>query len=174
MNTPPAERLAEREDLTTPSTLTAGYIVSDFGADLDAIEPFTTELTELMETMKKDLETEARILEGTDVPEYKQNELSGEMLSDEEWRTVLLNGSSKTVRILGSIPGSSSLSCIARHSSPVSPPLDSAPCSCLSSTPSWPGISGGCGCATAAMSESSECTVPMISELTPGMPSEEK
>jgi hypothetical protein len=174
MNTPPAERLAEREDLTTPSTLTAGYILSDFGTDLDAIEPFTAELTELMETMKKDLETEARILEGTDVPEYKQNELSGEMLSDEEWRTVLLNGSSKTVRILGSIPGSSTLSCIARHSSPVSPPLDCAPCSCPSSIPSWQGISGGCGCATAAMSESSECTVPMISELTLGTPSEEK
>jgi hypothetical protein len=177
MDAPTAGRLAEREDLTTPSTLTAGYIMSDFGADLDAIEPFTAELTELMDKMKEDLETEARILEGTDVPEYdptEQNERSPEKLSDEEWRILLLNGSSKTVRTLVSIPGLNTLSSSARPNSPVSPPLDCARSSCLSSTPSWRGISDGCGCATAAMNESSECTVPMISEPMPGTPSEEK
>jgi hypothetical protein len=165
----------EREDLTTPSKLTAGYILSDFGTDLDAIEPFTTELTDIVDKMKEELANEKRILEGTDVPEYQpQNELSEEKLSEEEWRDFLLNGSSRTVRLLTSTPGLNNSSCSARHNSPVSDILGSARCSCPSSTPSWQATSGDCGCATDAMNESSECTVPMTSEPTPGTPSEAK
>ena len=162
---------------TAPVTCDAGYILSDFGTDLDAIEPFTAELTEMVDKMKEELANEARILEGVDAPEYKpegQNELSEEKLSEEEWRTFLLNGSSRTVRTLTSIPGSSSSSCSVRHNSPV---LGTADCDgkfCERSIPSSWVMSDGCGCATAAMNESSECTVPTISEPTPGTPNEEK
>ena len=148
--------------------------MSDFGTDLDAIEPFTSELTDIVDAMKEELANEARILEGTDAPEYKQNELSSEKLSEEEWRTFLLSGSSTTVRILTSRPGLSNSYYSARPNSPASPTLGYAKCSCPSSTPSWQGTSEDCGCATAAMNESSECMVPMTSEAMPGTPSEAK
>ena len=70
------ERYMERDDLETPTKLTAGYVLSDFGTDLDKIEPFTTELTDIVDKMKEELASETRILEGTEVPEYKENELS--------------------------------------------------------------------------------------------------
>jgi hypothetical protein len=171
------ERLAnytkERDDLETPTKLTAGYILSDFGTDLDAIEPFTCELTDIVDKMKEELANEARILEGTDIPEY-QNELSEEKISEEEWRTFLLNGSSRTVHTLTSIPGSSSLSSSARPNSPASPTLGCGGKSCERSTGSSWVMSDACGCATDAMNECSECTVPMISEPMPGTPSEAK
>jgi hypothetical protein len=66
-------------DLMTPSTLTAAYLCPNAGADLDAIEPFTAELTGIVDTMKEQLAEETRILEGIDAPEYtplSQNELS--------------------------------------------------------------------------------------------------
>lgn len=164
----------ERDDLTTPSKLTAGYILSNFGTDLDAIEPFTSELTDIVDKMKEELANEKRILEGTEVPEYNQNELSEEKLSEEEWRTLLHNGSSRTVRLLTSIPALNSSSCSVRHNSPVLDIVDFEDCSCPSSSPSWRAISDGYGCVTDAMNESSECTVPTISEPTPGTPSEVK
>jgi hypothetical protein len=164
----------EREDLTTPSTLTAGYILSDFGTDLEAIEPFTSELTSIVDTMKEELANESRILEGTDVPEYTQNELSEGKISEEEWRTFLRNGSSRTVRLLTSTPVLNSSSSSARPNSPGLDTLDCVGTFCERSTPSCWVTSDGCGCATAAMNESSECTVPTISEPTPGTPSEAK
>ena len=165
----------EREDLTTPSRLTAGYILSNFGTDLDAIEPFTTELTGIVDKMKEELANETRILEGTDVPEYQpQNELSEEKISEEEWRSILHNGSSRTVRLLTSTPVSSTLSSSARPNSPMLDIVDFDANSYKSSTPSWRVISGDCGCEIDAMNECSECTVPMISEPTPGTPSEAK
>jgi hypothetical protein len=64
----------DRDDLKTPSKLTAGYVLSDFGTDLDAIEPFTAELAGIVEEMKAKLVTETRLLEGTHLPEYGQGE----------------------------------------------------------------------------------------------------
>jgi len=182
----------EREDLTTPSKLTAGYILSNFGTDLDAIEPFTTELTGIVDKMKEELANEGRILEGTDVPEYGegdwaplqvpemtskvalQNELSRSESKEDQWKSSSLFGLSITAHTPTSIPGLSTSSCSARHNSPVSDILGSARCSCPLQTPSWQGTWGDCGCATDAMNESSECTVPTISEPTPGTPSEAK
>jgi hypothetical protein len=171
------EYLANREDLTTPSTLTAGYILSNFGTDLDAIDPFTEELTGIVDKMKEELANEKRILEGTEVPEYQQlpqNELSPSEVKEDQWRNFSPFGFSRTDRIRISTPDSNSLSSSVRHNSPVSDILGSARCSCPLQTPSWQGTSVDCGCVTDAMNESSECTVPMISELTPGTPSEVK
>jgi len=173
METPTVDA-RDPELYTAHVNLDVAYTCSGFGTNLDEIDPFTSELTGIVDQMKEEMATEARILEGTDVPEYKQNELSEEKISEEEWMDLLRNGSSRTVRTLTSIPGSSTSYSSARHNSPVSPTLAYARCSCPSSTPSWQGTSEDCGCETAAMNESSECTVPMISEPTPGTPSEAK
>ena len=49
------ELVMERDDLETPTKLTAGYVLSDFGTELDEIEPFTTGLTETVNIMKEKL-----------------------------------------------------------------------------------------------------------------------
>jgi hypothetical protein len=171
------ERLAtyakERDNLDTPSTLTAGYVLSNMGTDLDAIEPFTSELTGIVDKMKEELANEVRILEGTDVPEY-QNELSEGETKEGQWTTDLPSGFSTIVLTPISIRGSSSLSSSVRPNSPVSPTLGCAGRFCERSIPSSWVISGDCGCGTDATNESSECTVPTISEPTPGTPSEVK
>jgi hypothetical protein len=164
----------ERDDLTIPSKLTAGYILSNFGTDLDAIEPFTSELTEIVDKMKEELANEKRILEGTDVPEYGQNELSPTEVKEDQWRNFSPFGFSRTGPIRISTPDLNNSSCSARPNSPVLDIVDFADCSCPSSSPSWRAISDGYGRVIDAMNESSECTVPMISEPTPGTPSEEK
>jgi len=169
-----ARYVETRDDLETPTTLTAGYVLSNFGTELDAIEPFTTELTAIVDKMKEELANEVRILEGTEVPEYKQNELSEEKLSEEEWRSFLPNGCSRTDHTRTSTPGLSNSFSSVRHNSPVSGILGSAGPSFPSLTPSCPQIWVDCGCVIDATNESSECTVPTINELTLGTPSEEK
>ena len=171
------ERLAtyakERDNLETPSTLTAGYVLSNMGTDLDAIEPFTVELTGIVDKMKDELANEIRILEGTDVPEY-QNELSEGETKEGQWTTDLPSGFSTIVLTPISTRGSSNLPCSVRYNSPVSPTLGCAGKFCERSIPSSWETSDGCGCVIDAMNESSECTVPMISEPMPGTPSEAK
>lgn len=169
-----AKYLESRDDLMTPSKLNAAYTISDLGTDLEAIEPFTAELTGIVDTMKERLASETRILEGTEVPVYVQNELSGSETKEGQWTTDLQNGFSTTVLIPTSTPASSSSSCSARPNSPVSGTPACEGKFCERSTPSSWVMSGACGCATAATNESSVCTVPMTSAPTPGTPSEEK
>lgn len=172
-----AALLAERDALDIPHSCHAGYILSNFGTELDAIEPFTTELTSIVDIMKEELANEARILEGTDIPDYvplAQNEHSEEKSDEEQWKTVLPNGSLRTVRILGSIPDSNTLSCFARPNSPALDIADSDGKSYERQIPSSWGILGGYGVVTDVMNESSECTVPTINEPMPGTPNEEK
>lgn len=166
-----------RKDLTTPHNCRAGYILSNFGTDLDAIEPFTTELTGIVDKMKEEMANEVRILEGTDVPEYKadeQNELSDDEAKIDQWRSVLPNGSWTTGLTHTSTHESSNSCCFVRHNSPVSPTLSYGPTCSHSWTPSWAPTWADCGRETDATNECSECTVPMISELTLGTPNEEK
>jgi len=164
----------ERDDLETPTKLTAGYVLSNFGTDLDAIEPFTTELTGIVDKMKEELANETRILEGTDVPEYNQNELSDGETKVDQWKSVLPNGSWTTGLTHTSTPESNSLYYSVRHNSPVSPTLTYGATCSHSSTTLWGPTWADCGRGIDAMNESSECTVPMISELTLGTPNEEK
>jgi hypothetical protein len=167
----------ERDNLEIPHNCHAAYTLSNVGTDLNAIEPFTAELTAIVDKMKEELANEQRILDGTEVPEYTQlpqNEHSEEKISEEEWRTFLHNGSLRTVRTLTSIHDSSTSSCSVRHNSPVLDILGSASCSCPLQTPSCPPIWVDCGCVIDATNESSECTVPMISEPMHGTPSEAK
>jgi hypothetical protein len=167
------EKLKERDDLATPSTLTAGYVLSNFGTDLDAIEPFTTELTGIVDKMKDELANELRILEGTDVPEY-QNELSDDETKVDQWRSILPNGSWITDLTHTLTPELSSSSSSVRPNSPVSPTLNYGAMCSHSLSPSWGPTWVDCGPVTDATNESSECTVPTISEPTLGTPNEEK
>lgn len=48
----------------------------DMGALIEDIDGHMAELHDLVEEMKTSLLTEMRVLEGTKVPEYKENELS--------------------------------------------------------------------------------------------------
>jgi len=170
-------RQRESDDLMTPSTLTAAYLCPNAGADLDAIEPFTAELTGIVDTMKEQLAEETRILEGIDAPEYTplpQNELSQSETKEDQWTTDLRNGFSTIVLTPICRPDSSSLSSSVRPNSPVSDIPDFGGRSCVPQTGCCVASLDGYGCATGATNESSECTVPMISEPMPGTLSEAK
>jgi hypothetical protein len=167
----------ERDDLMTPSKLTAAYICSNAGTDLDAIEPFTSELTGIVETMKENLVTETRILEGTEVPVYKpftENELSEGETKEDQWTNVSPNGYLTTDRIPTSEPGSNISSSFAELFNQDCPIQRLRRKSQPQQTVFFEGTWGGDGCETDATNECSECTVPTINEPTPGTPSEVK
>ena len=170
------ERIKARqmEDLTVLHTCDAAYIYHPVGASLDEIEPFTSELTQVVDTMKEELANERRILEGTDVPEYNQNEITIVKLTEEQWKNALQNGSSTTDPTHTSTLASGSMFDTAEHSNPDSPSvilpeslekLFKGLCSARSDD---------CGTETDAMNECSECTVPMTNEPMDGTPSEAK
>jgi hypothetical protein len=169
------ERLMRREeDLMTPHVCNAAYIYHPAGADLDEIEPFTNELTEVVDKMKEELLNEKRLLEGTDVPEYKENELSQSKPTEEEWKNDSLNGCSTTDPTLSSTVESNSLSSFVRLLNLPRITVDLNERYEAQSTDSCSGKLDDSGSETDAMNECSECTVPMISELMLGMPNEEK
>lgn len=151
------------------------------GTPLDDIEPFTQELTGIVETMQEKLSSETKILEGTmPMPDYDvvrdalQNELSIPKLTEEQWRTSLGNGSLTTDPVLISMFGSSSSSSTAE---PSNPPLDTPVCGNWCSklpTDCCKAKSDDCGCATDASNECCACMVQTINVPTVGMPSEEK
>jgi hypothetical protein len=170
------ERIKARqtEDLTVAHTCDAAYIYHPVGASLDEIEPFTMELTQVVDTMKEELANEKRILEGTDVPEYKENELTIVKITEEQWKNALQSGSLTTDPIHTSTPVSDSLFGSAE---PLN--LDSLDAALPDSSEilfrrsCW-ARSEDCGTETDAMNECSECTVPTTSEPTDGTPSEAK
>ena len=158
----------------TPHTCTAAYIYHPAGAALDEIESFTNELTEVVDKMKEELLNEKRVLEGTDVPEYDENGLSQSKVTEEQWKTVSLNGCSITDLTPISIIESNNSACFAELFNRNCPIAQFDELSTLSSTNSCSGMLDDCGIEIDATNEFSECTVPMISELTLGMPNEEK
>ncbi len=163
-------RLLERkiEDLTVPHQCDAAYIYYPAGADLEQIESFTTELTDIVDKMKEEMVKETRILEGTDVPVYQENELSISKPVEEQWKNDLPSGSLITGLTLISTPDSSSSSCIAEDSSPGFPIPPLRRQSTTSPISSCSEKLDGCGIEIDATNESAECTVPMTSELMLG------
>lgn len=169
----------ETEDLTTPHNCDAAYIYYPVGAELEQIDSFTTELTDIVDKMKEELVKETRILEGTDVPVYKENELSNSNPVEEQWKSDLPNGCLITDLIPTSTLVSNNLSSIAEEldwkyaeQDKQWDILHSKDMSTSSSTNSCSGKLDDSGSETDVMNESSECTVPMTSELTLGMPNE--
>lgn len=172
-----AKLVETRMNLETPHNCNAAYIVSNFGTELDAIEPFTTELTEIVDKMKEDLANETRILEGTEVPVYvppRQNELSFSEHKEDQWKSVLPSGFSTIDRTDISEPDSSTSFSSARPSSPslVTPTFANMctklPNDCCKETLDSDGKE------IDAMNECSECTVPTTSEPMHGTQSELK
>jgi hypothetical protein len=151
------------------------------GTPLDEIEPFTQELTGIVETMQEKLSSETKILEGTmPTPDYDlvrdalQNELSIPKLTEEQWTMHLRNGYLTTDLTPTSTPASSSSSSTAEPSNPPSgTPVSGHWCKDVP-TGSCNPRSGGCGCETDASNECCDCMVQTINVPTVGMPSEEK
>lgn len=85
------EDFIQSRDIETPHNCTAGYIVSNMGADIEEERRFQNELHEIVDKMKEDLVNETKILEGTDIPVY-QNELSSSESKEEQWKTDLPSG----------------------------------------------------------------------------------
>ena len=170
------ERIKARqtEDLTVAHNCDAAYIYHPMGASLDEIEPFTTELTDVVDKMKEELANEKRILEGTDVPEYKENELTIVKITEEQWRNALQSGSLTTDPIHTSTPVSGNLSDSAEHLN-----LDSLGDILHDSYATLFRRScserlDDCGTEIDATNECCECTVPTTSAPMDGTPSEEK
>ena len=169
-------RLQERknEDLTIPHKCDAAYIYYPVGADLEQIETFTTELTDIVDKMKEELVKETRILEGTDAPVYQENELSQPKLTEEQWKSDSQTGSLITDLTPTSTQDSSNSSCIAElfnQGCPIvrlrRPSTDLPNNSCSAKL-------DDCGIEIDATNECSECTVPMTSELMLGTLNEVK
>jgi hypothetical protein len=170
------ERIKARqtEDLTLPHNCDAAYIYYPAGASLDEIEPFTTELTDVVDKMKEELANEKRILEGTDVPEYKENELTIVKITEEQWRNDLQNGCLTTDPIHTSTPVSDSLFGFAEPSNLDSPGTILRESFAILFRDSCSERLDVCGTEIDATNESSECMVPTISEPMDGTPSEAK
>ena len=163
----------EAEDLTIPHECMAMYLCPHGGADLDEIEPFTVELTDIVDKMKEDMVNETRILEGTAVPEYSaENGLSSSETKEDQWTTNLPSGFLPIDRIHTSTPESNSLPAALNQ------PINNTPepgerFTALSNAFSKV-MSDDSGCATDVTNESSDCMVPMISEAMLGTPSDPK
>lgn len=169
------QRLAEREeDLMAPHTCNAAYIYHPMGAEIDEIEPFTNDLIAVVDKMKEKLMLEKRILEGTDVPEYKENELSPTKLTEEQWKNASQSGSLITDPIHISTHGSNS-------SSPFAELLNLQQVTAALSAKygaqqlgSCQGMLDDCGCETGAMNECCDCMEQTINVPTDGMQNEVK
>lgn len=160
---------------------------------LDAIEPFTEELTEIVLEMQAALPSESKLLEGADILEREdivipppedpkavlqaltgKNELSNAESYSSQWMPVLLSGSSRTDPTLISTLESNSSACIAELFVRTCPTLRSNAASSPMSICSFEETSGACGCATGVTNESCACMEQTISVPTVGMLSEEK
>ncbi len=168
----------DREDITTPHKCDAAYIWYGTGVDLADIEPFTAELTTIVDTMKEELANEIRILEGTAEPEYNpsfsENELSNEEQIEPQWRSVSLNGYWTTGLTPTSTNEFVNSSSTANICNPNCPTLVSNDRLCPSYSNCCSGSLEDCGNAIDASNESCVCTVPTISEQTLGTQNEEK
>ena len=174
-------------DMSIPSRQpNIAYMECSFGVDIETEQVFQQELHGIVDVMKVKLVDEKKILEGTEVPMYgkdlwkmphierKENEHFETKPTEQQWKNDSQNGCLKTGLTPISTSDSSSSSVIAElfnQSCPIAPlrirsthsPTDS--CSENSATS---------GNETDAMNESSECTVPTISEPMLGMPNEAK
>jgi hypothetical protein len=171
--------IAQRDNITIPFQrhLEDRYS-SELGTNINEIEPFTVEFTEIVEEMKQKLVDEKPILQGTEVPVYKpfeQNEIGYYRKEvSPVWKQPLDIGCLRADLIPTSILDSNISSYTVEPSNQTcltadcDAKLSEQPTSCSKE------ILDDCGCAIDATNESSVCTVPMINELTDGTQNEEK
>lgn len=150
---------------------------SDAGADLDALDAHDAAFKGMIEDMFEKMPREKKILEGSKVPEYNpviQNGFSTDEQTDEQWKNVSPSGSLTTGPIPVSTADLSSFLAMLKALPQGFLMASSDVKSETSSTDSCSEKLDDAGNETAAMSESSACTVPMISEQTDGTLSEAK
>ena len=150
---------------------------SDAGADLYALDDHAADFKHMIGDMFERLPMEKKILEGGEVPKYDpviQNGFSSANLTDEQWKNVSASGSLTTGPIPVSTVVLSSFVSTLKSLPPSYVMASSDARSTESSTDSCSERLDDCGSVTDVMNESSECTVPMISERTDGMLSEVK
>lgn len=154
--------------------------LSSVGADLDQIEPHTRELGKAVNEMQQKLTTEVRVLEGTEIESYVavrlalENELSTTKLTEEQWKSALLNGCSTTDPTQDSNEESESLSRFAGLLNHDCRFVFLSNRSTPSSNDSCSGKSDDCGCETGAMNVYCECMERTTSGQRPGTPNEVK
>ena len=171
-----AEYTETRDSLTVPHNCQAGYVISNMGTDLDAIEPFTSELTGIVDTMQEELAKEVRILEGVDAPEYTplENEhLEGET-KEYQWSNASASGCWTTDPTHGCTPELSSSVSIAEACSPIFPTEQSREPRWLQSMSCSEGKLESCGCGTDVTNGHCACMEQTISVPMAGTLSEEK
>lgn len=160
-------------------------ITYNFGADIEAEHIFQEELHGIVDDMKVKLVDEKKILEGTLNPEYGKGEWEMPLIevknepsevnpTEEQWKNDLSSGCLTTDPIPISTTEPNSSVCFVELFNQNCPITQSDALSTLSSTDSCSGRLDDYGTEIDAMNESSECTVPMISELMPGMRNEER
>lgn len=164
----------KQEDLMIPHQCKAGYLVPNVGAEIDKIDEFTTGLRRRVDQMKKDMVHETRILEGTEMPKYTQNEFSHPKLTDEQWKSLSIDGCSTIDPIPDSTVESNNSVSFVSCSNPDSVIHTFSDKYGQQSSPSCPVIWANCGFVTDVMNESCECMVPTTSELMLGTPNEVK
>jgi hypothetical protein len=171
-----AEYTTTRDSLTVPHNCQAGYVISNMGTDLDAIEPFTVELTGIVDTMQEELAKEVRLLEGVDVPEYAplENEHLDSETKECQWSNASANGCWTTDRTHACTPELSTSVSIAEPSSLIFPTEQSSGLSSLRSMNCSEGKLERCGCGTDATNESCACMEQTINVPMAGTLSEEK
>jgi hypothetical protein len=153
------------------------FYSSDTGAELSALDNHEEEFKEMINDMFEKLPAEKKLLEGTIVPEYNpiiQNGFSNGEPTIDQWKSVSPSGCLTTGPILTSLDGSSNSACIAMPLVPSCPMESSDEQSVQSSGDSCSENLDDCGNGTGVTNESSECTVPMISEQTDGTRNEVK
>ena len=184
------QSLAKTMTKTTPlSNDVAGvYLPSAYGADIEAEQVFQQELHGIVDEMKVKLVDEKKILEGTLNPEYgkgewtlpyiektiTENELSNSNPVEEQWKSVLLNGSLTIDPIHTSTHDSNISSSFVEPLDPNYRIVRLEKQYTLSPRSSCSENSAASGNETDAMNEYSECTVPMTSELMLGTLNEVK
>ncbi len=165
-----------RDSLLVPHNCQAGYVISNMGTDLDAIDPFTSELTGIVDTMQEELAKEVRILEGVDVPDYVplENEHLESETKEDQWSNASANGCWTTDPIPASTPESSNSACIAEASNPIFRMGQSNEPQSMPSMSCSEAKLESCGCGTDTTSGHCACMEQTISVPMAGTPSEEK
>ena len=79
------ERTAQRERVWMEQSLAA--YTSGLGTEIESIEPFTAELAGIVEEMQIRIQTETKILDGTEIPERETIEIP--RITEEEFRVAL-------------------------------------------------------------------------------------
>jgi hypothetical protein len=172
-------KLMEEERIRIGMELYTGEVeamyTSDAGAELQELDTYNEEFTGLIEDMFEKLPMEKKILEGAELPVYNpKTDFTDTKTEHQQWNSVLPSGCLTTGPTRTSLTGLSNSVSTVEHWNQISHTLRSEGKSIRLFGNSCSEKLDGCGSAIDATNESSECTVPMISEQMDGMPSEVK